>query len=341
MIAIVLVNYNGWRDTVECLESLLKMAGDQWRIIVVDNNSADNSFDHIQRWAADREEKRSDQASVDQEPLPQARPWAFRTLSREQSEMSRPELGITLIQAGANLGFAGGNNVGIRHALRASDCSHVWLLNNDTVVDHDAGLALLRRINEDQGVGMVGSTLIYYHRPETLQGVGGVYKVKTASGYQIGHLRSVKDLPPRDEVEAQMSYVIGASMMVSRRFLDDVGLMSERYFLYYEELDWTIRATGKYRMAWAPDSLVYHKEGGSIGTSTLARPSTTSTYYMARSTILFYAAHYPILLPVALGRLGLRAARFVYERDWRSLQAIGRAIASLTSNGQNRARSAS
>jgi GT2 family glycosyltransferase len=91
-----------------------------------------------------------------------------------------------------------------------------------------------------------------------------------------------------------MNYVSGASLIVSRRFLQDVGLMCEDYFLYFEEADWAIRAKGRYSLAYAPKSIVYHKLGASIGTSSDPRKkSLVCDYYNIRNRIIFTRKFYP------------------------------------------------
>ena len=91
----------------------------------------------------------------------------------------------------------------------------------------------------------------------------------------------------RAAVEAELSYVNGASMFVSRSFLERIGLMQEDYFLYWEEMDWAARAAGQFRLGYAPQSIVYHKVGASIGTSDFGDRSPLSDYYMARSRLKF------------------------------------------------------
>jgi GT2 family glycosyltransferase len=108
-----------------------------------------------------------------------------------------------------------------------------------------------------------------------------------------------------------MNYVEGASMLVSRQLLDEVGLMSEEYFLYFEETDWAIRAKGKFKLGYAPQSVVFHKVGGSIGTSSNpARKSLTCDYYNVRNRILFARHYFPCTLPaiylVLMGEIFLR-----------------------------------
>jgi hypothetical protein len=212
---------------------------------------------------------------------------------------------LILIQTGGNLGFAGGNNVGLRYALAQQDCDFFWLLNNDTVVDTHALSALVERMRQRPDAGMCGSTLLSYDNPRFFQALGGsIYNRWTARGGHIGMGYQGDRLPNCDAVERRMKYVVGASMMVRRTFLDQIGLMSEAYFLYFEEIDWATRARGKYSLAYAPQSVVYHKEGSSIGTSWNRRErSASSDYYAARSRMRYTRQYFPLacfLVAIAL-----------------------------------------
>jgi GT2 family glycosyltransferase len=322
VIAIVIVNYKGGTDTVECLESLLGLIDVPWRAIVIDNGSQDASCDQIELWAkAGLSQPVSadvwDKVGAKDCPRP-----SFATLTATEASGRSPIEQVTLIRSEANLGFAGANNIGMSFALNDEHCSHVWLLNNDTVVTPRAAAELMKKASQNPSTGMVGSTLVYYHRPEVVQGTGGSYNLALAGGYQIDHLAGADSLSSEASVEERMTYVIGASMFVTRRFIEEVGMMSDKYFLYFEELDWALRARGRFRLAWAPGSIVYHKEGGSIGTSSTGRPSDVSLYYMARSTMLFYRTHRAHFLAIALLRLLARAAKYVRSADWAGASAV-------------------
>ena len=116
-----------------------------------------------------------------------------------------------------------------------------------------------------------------------------------------------------------MNYIEGASMLVSRQFLDEIGLLCEDYFLYFEEADWAIRAEGRFKLAYAQKSIVYHKVGGSIGTSSNpAKMSYISDYYNIRNRLLFTRRFYPVALPtvrlVIVGALLLRLCLGKWDR---------------------------
>jgi GT2 family glycosyltransferase len=206
---------------------------------------------------------------------------------------------LVLIRTGGNLGFAGGNNVGLRYLVSRGNFDYVWLLNNDTVVAPDAMSALLRRMGEKTSAGMCGSTLLHYDDPDRVQACGGGYYCRWIGlPWHLGQLRSAARLPSVSHVERWMNYVVGASLLVSKKFLEEVGLLSEDYFLYFEETDWALRSKGRFTMAYAPNSLVYHKIGRSIGTRTDPRhKSLVCDYYAIRNRLLFTRRYFPLALP--------------------------------------------
>ena len=186
MIAIVIVNFNGAADTIECLEGLLRLRGDDRRVIIVDNASSDGSIERISDWA---------NGEVAFEP-PGNVPWASLAAERRRdpelvvldvatAKASAPSAFITLVRSPANLGFAGANNIGIVHALNDAACTHVWLLNNDTVTDPNAGRVLHAFSDAHPDVGIVAATLLYYHLPDKIQATGSHYSPLRVNGYPI------------------------------------------------------------------------------------------------------------------------------------------------------------
>lgn len=335
MIAIVIVNWNGWRDTVECLESLMRLEMDGFRVIVVDNGSSDGSVEAIRDWAA-----------APERAVPQGPPWAMLPAARRlvpEVRVVRPEAvaggaqaggeksggaaaQIMLLAAGVNLGFAGANNLGMRLALAQPDTRFVWLLNNDTVVAPDSLSRLVEGATREPQVGLWGNRLMFYHAPDRVQGLAGRFRAGRCSALHLGVWQKVEDMPERAEVEAQMTYVIGASMFLSRAFLETVGLMSESYFLYFEELDWAARIRGRFRQGVCMEAVVYHKEGGSIGADPSGRLSDTGLYYLTVNLFRFVWTHRPLLLAFAFGRFLRQGVRHLRRRDGRALQVMGLAL---------------
>jgi GT2 family glycosyltransferase len=226
-VCVVLLNWNGWRDTLECLDSLFKSNRSDFSVIVCDNASSDDSVAEITQWASKA-----------------LRPEAFATYSKEQVaagiQMAQG-IRLALVRNGGNLGFAGGNNVGVRLALNSPACEYVWLLNNDTTIDTNALGNVLARAESDPSIGLCGSTLVYHHDQQMVQALGGAtFNRFTGRSKHIGAFSALRDVPTDPAAtERAMSYVIGAAMLVRRAYLEQVGLMQEDYFLYYEEIDWS------------------------------------------------------------------------------------------------------
>lgn len=314
-VAIVLLNWNGWRDTLECLESVYSLDHDSFAVIVVDNASIDGSAEHILAWTGPTCPDGTDDA------IPQTE-WLMCNENDLPGKQEPLQYGERIfIQAAHNGGFASGNNLGIRYAL-AAGCEYVWLLNNDTVVEPTALSALVRRTRSSQRIGICGSVLRFYDQPETIQAIGGVkFNFWLARGEQLGQGLNADDPLVEEIAKSEPDYIAGASMLVTRDFLQDAGLMEESYFLYFEEIDWAMRARPHWKLAIAGDSTVYHKEGGSIGTSSRKRRSVLSQYYLTRNLLRFYARHRPGMWPIAFARTVRVAFAHLAHRDWELLGA--------------------
>jgi GT2 family glycosyltransferase len=350
-VVVVLVNYNGWQDTIECLESLLRSNASNVKIVIVDNASQNDSLLKIESWARGELNPWSRPSNPlrayffppCQKPYPyekfqyQNGQFTFVEEHSPSSDKLNPLNPIVLIDAGTNLGFAGGNNLGICFASVSDHPDYFWLLNNDTVVPPGSLSQKIffaeKRKAEGRKVGIIGSKLFYYHEPHLLQAVGGKYQKWFALSKHIGVFET--DHGQYDQ-KLELDYIIGASMFVPKAFIDDVGLMAENYFLYYEELDWAER--GK-RKGWAlelcPSSIVYHKEGASIGGTALKKKkSALSAYYGMKNRLVFTKRFYPEMLGsvlfflpfVLLGkarRLGLKNSFRLFKeliKGWQKLR---------------------
>jgi GT2 family glycosyltransferase len=304
-IFIILVNYNGWLDTIECIESLLKLNYPNYRIVVVDNNSTDSSLTHIRNWSqglvdpyltADNSLK-SLVFPLHPKPLP------LHMMEDDHLEGKVEKGAVTLIKSTKNLGFAGGNNLGIKLALN-NQAAYIWLLNNDTVVRPDALSHLVQtfsRYKKGQAakLGMLGGKLRYYHQPEMLQAVMGVYKPFFGATAHIG--QNELDQGQFDHIAIQENYyIVGACLFLSRDFIHEVGPMAEDYFLYYEEIDWVNRARkSNYEIAVCPEAVIYHKEGASVGNKVNGVKSKVSDYFSIANRLKITKRYYKkYLIPV-------------------------------------------
>jgi GT2 family glycosyltransferase len=292
-VAVVLVNWNGWRDTLECIDTILAQDHRNFHIFIVDNESADDSLEQIRAWC---DSPSSDPAWREQSGV---RHWSQGGVTRipyrmvERPDTLLPPAGsdcrITMIRSGANLGFAGGCNVAVRAAGIAA-FEFFWFLNNDTVIAANALGELLRRACIEPKPGITGSTIRYYDAPHLVQAMGGAHMdVERATARHIGADASVSEIPANPaEVERNMDYVMGASMLVSRDFIREIGLMQEDYFLFFEEIDWAIRGRGKFTLAYAPRSHVLHKWAASSH-----RAVGFATRFFYRNRIRFTSRFYP------------------------------------------------
>lgn len=312
---VVILNWNGKSDTLACLDSLLASEGAEFRTVVCDNGSSDGSLAAVAAWARQRLGA------------------GFRELRAAEvgSSVPAPHERFFLIDNAANLGFAGGNNVGLRWALRDPACRHVWLLNNDTLVAPDALSQALARVAARSDIGICGSTLVYAHDRQTVQAWGGsAYSAWSGRTRHLGAHSPLAQLPVDPApVEREMACVVGAAMLVRREWLETVGLLDEGYFLYFEEIDWATRAQGRFSLGWAPRSLVFHKEGASIGTAP-GGGSPLSAYYLFRNRLRFAWRFHRSRLPVVLACTLLDVAKLALRARWPQARAALRGTLQLS-----------
>ncbi len=305
-VVTVLVNWRGGDDTLECLESLFQSDYPNHRCVVVENGSRDDSLQKFRAWASGRL-RATRKGRVGSELLNSdcAKPVAARFCSLAEStsaDVWAGDVRLVVVDASKNHGFAGGVNIGSRCAMTDADVAYVWVLNNDTIVARDCLSRMCARVIADPSIGMCGSRLLFYWQPEVTQAIGGAH-----FSTWLGRSKLIGAGFPSDtqvdvrSIERRMDHLSGASMLVSRQFIDQVGLMEEGYFLYFEEADWAERGKGRFRFGCAEDAVVYHKEGGSIGSSRVrAERSALSAYFMVRSRIRFTRRFHPWALPTVL-----------------------------------------
>lgn len=336
-VYIVILNWNGWRDTIECLETVFRLNYTNFQIVICDNDSQDGSVEKIVDWTQGFESVSiSSDHPLHSLSFPNiAKPIKLEILSREQAESTRKipnSSPIALIKTGGNLGFAGGNNVGLRYVLQQNDADYVWLLNNDTVVEVNALAAMVEECQKKSQNGKkytCGSMVCFYQEPKIIQALGGSkfnYWTGVAS-QTLGRFKLRTDNIDHDDIAKSLDYITGCTWLIPVQFLKDIGLMEEKYFLYYEEIDWVTRSGNKYQITYAHDSIVYHKEGSSIGSKTLKRaPSLLAEHYMARSKVLFMRRFFPMSLPVVYVMSMLQALNRVrqgYKKNgWILVRAI-------------------
>ena len=264
-VVVVILNWNGKADTLECLQSIRAVAYPNFEIVVVDNGSTDDSVPAIKAHFP----------------------------------------GVSVIETGENLGYAGGNNVGMRYGIQQG-ADYVLLLNNDTVVDPSL-LTALTRAARTVGDDAILAAQIYFHsEPERIWYAGARIMPETATAYHEG-FGTVSAGASRPGV-VETGYASGCAFFISTRLLSRVGFFDERFFLLYEETDLCSRARNLGVKSYVvPDARVWHKVSASFG----GMESPAYIYFHFRNRLLWAEKHL---------RLGPRI--MVYGRVLRELLSV-------------------
>jgi GT2 family glycosyltransferase len=294
LAGIVTVNWNGWADTLECLEAIFKLEDFFGPVVVIDNCSTDGSVDYILGWAA------GDVCVLPEvcfaeiveltRPVPRA-PIDVMILTK--ADVADPGFQLKggrlhVYQSSENLGFAAGNNVGISVLLTRADIDLVWLINNDALPETTAYRKALEVLLPGmQQPFICGNALREYFQPGVLQALGGRFNLYSGHCSHVGAGWQVSELP-KSIVTMPVDYPIGAGIFVNRAYIRKYGLMSVDYFLYYEEVDWVYRAGWPSQSFCIVQSRLFHKGGASTkGADDFRRRSLTADYYMIRGRLLF------------------------------------------------------
>lgn len=292
----VILNYNGFQDTIACAESLLRSdVLPQW-IVLVDNASTDDSLIRLRNWAAGESGRPFLEVDISQEFRP------------------APEGSIVLLAASRNGGYAAGNNLGLR-LLLTSGADAFLLLNNDVIVEPGAVGALLRRLFSKGRPGLCGARIHFMGTARVQCRAGGRTSHWTAlsslDGYGFGVEQALEE--DAEAVEARINFIYGACVMASSAFVKTVGLMDERFFLYCEEQDWAYSARGRFDLVYAQDAVVWHREGSTTGHS-YRHVNLRSLLLLTRSRLLLTWKHYPLSLPTVCLSIAFSAFRMVWRR---------------------------
>ena len=282
-VAIVILNWNGWEDTIECLESLYQISYSDYRVILVDNNSSNESILKIKDYCNGKIKVKSEffEYAKDNKPVKIIEYIKEESESKSDVKYLNNNGYLTLIKNDKNYGFAEGNNIGIRYALKALNADYIFLLNNDTVVDKDF-LGKMVDIGEaDENIGIIGPKIYYYSEPNTIWCIGGKIDWKFARGLHAG--TNDVDNGQYNKIE-EFDYISGSAFLIKREVIDKIGLMDKKFFLYFEETDLALRASKEgYKSIYAPEAKIWHKVSKSGGG--LSKP--IGLYYITRNRWLF------------------------------------------------------
>lgn len=296
-VAIIVLNWNGWRDTIEYLESVEKLTYPNYEVVIIDNGSADNSVERIKEWVLARSSLLGGKPDLDSMGV---------NLSAGRTRVILRSPRITLLYSEENLGFCRGNNLGMEYAFsRGADYSLV--LNNDTILTADCLFPLIDTIEKHEHVGIVGGLILHDSNKSLIWHTGCKFNQYLESqllyfGTEINGLC----LPKLIQVDA----VSGCMMMVPKRVFEQVGGFDERFFLWSEAWDYCLRVKKHgYPITVVTDSKIYHKVSKSQG-----KLSALSYYYGTRNRLLLKRLHLP------LGRRIAFMGWFFTSRIFRYLQ---------------------
>jgi len=288
-VAIILVNWNGFDFTKACLSSLKSLEFPDFKVILVDN-------------ASEGEEGK-------------------------RLKDSFPE--ILLIENKENLGFTGGNNVGIKKALEEG-YSHVMLLNNDTEVKSDFLGEMMRKFYPNPKLGVIQPLICFLHQRNKIWSAGGKWNSFLGRPITLGDRKNLEDYPLKD---SSLDWATGCCMLISREALLATGLLNEDYFAYFEDVEWSLRFREKgFEIALASKAFIYHEAGASSkkqhSEGTL---SANVFYYHVRNQFFLIKSEVKGLAqPFAFGyhliRFSLWMTYFCFRGRFKKLKAVAQGI---------------
>jgi GT2 family glycosyltransferase len=265
---LIVLSWNGREDTLACLASLAALRDADTEVVVVDNGSTDGSVEAVRA--------------------------------------AHPE--VHVVENGRNLGFAGGNNAGLRHAFERG-AEWAVLVNNDATLAPDAIDRLRRAAVEHPAAGMLAGKVFFDEPPDRIWFAG--QRFWPAFGYSGRPRGYGRRDGPRYRRAYRTDRAAGAFMAVSRRVADVVGLLDDDLFAYVEDVDWCCRARAAGFEIWfVPDALAWHRVSASTGGE---RASTHALYYGVRNTIAVSERHLPLARPLRDLRRWLILAVFLFQ----------------------------
>lgn len=329
-VSIIILNWNSWKDTIECLESLYQISYPNCTVIVVDNGSEDSSIEKIKKYCRGKIKVESKFFEYN----PNNKPIKITEYTRKEAksgcgkkrEITRlyPDKKLILIKNEKNYGFAEGNNIGMRYVLKTSNPEYILLLNNDTVVDKKFLTELVRVAEKDREIGFVGPKIYYYNQKNKLYFTGA--KVNFWLLHSKGGQGKI-DKGQFDDLK-EVDTLSGCALLLKSDLLKKVGELSSEYFIYYEEVDWCIRAKrAGYKIIYTPKAIVFHKGVARTG----QRFNPFVAYYKTRNQILFMRRngqkrHWLTFVPYFLLLFIARSFRALWYRQPRVIWSMFKGV---------------
>jgi len=258
-VSIIILNWNGWQDTVECLESIFKLTYERFNVILIDNASSDDSLNQVESWS-NGYSNQDIKTKYSEIVLPLVKK-PIRIIDYSEQEFASgtdfdiENKSILLVKNVTNFGFALANNQGIDIAERVFNSQYYFLLNNDTVIEKSAVTDLVTIMTKNNDIQVSQST-IYSYNDNKIVNAGG----KIFFWGQTKHFKSIQD----DEVR-KISFVNGCALFVRASVIKDFGKLSDKFFHGEEDFEFSMRMNKhRLKMVCSGGSRVYHKVGSSV-----------------------------------------------------------------------------
>lgn len=261
-VYIILLNYNNYSDTIECFESLQNITYQNYNIVIIDNNSLNNSMHYLKEYLDGNKQK-----------------YIYYNLKKEAVLPSTKNKFTTLIQSGHNGGYGYGNNIGIKYALN-NNADYILILNNDTVVDKRFLEPLVETCENDDKIGIVSGKIYFYDKPNTIWFNGGKFHPCTT---KVEHVNfNEKDIGQKPLVDN--TFISGCVWLIPKKVFKTIGFINEEYFMYVEDLEFTQRVLqAGYTLNVSEQSHIWHKVYARSG----GHLSEYPVYYIARNTLKY------------------------------------------------------
>lgn len=282
-VSIIILNWNGWKDTIECLESLFNIDYPDYDIVIVDNNSEDKSLMKIRDYCQNKISVTTTSSYNDSKKRPikffeyDYDPNQFNSTSF--NDLHLKHINLILINNDQNYGFAEGNNIGIKFSLTNLDPDYILLLNNDTIVDKlFLNELIIVSTNYSDSNIILGSKILFYDYPDMIQSAGIKIKWFLGEFGSIGYRNIDK---PKFNIVQEVDSLTGCSMLIGKDIFKKGIFLNSKLFLYYEDIDFCLRVKkmgGK--IIYVPRSEVFHK----ISAST--KKSGIREYYSHRNLFI-------------------------------------------------------
>lgn len=243
-VTIIILNWNNAADTLDCLKSVFELDYPNFNVLVVDNGSADDSVARI------------------------------RTVYPD----------VEILETGENLGYAEGNNVGIRYALDGRP-DFILVLNNDTQAQPNLLTEMVHEAERSVDIGMVGPKMYFFNPSDMIFAAGSMIDWCRGGLIQRGiWQRESRTGTLFSEHAEDVDFIVGCATLVRRQVIEEIGMLDPSYYLNFEDVEWCVRAKkAGFRICYTPSAILYHKVSATMG-----QASPMNTYYMTRNSMLFF-----------------------------------------------------